>query len=166
MKFTVTPIIRRFGFRTVLVGNGTISAVIMMGYALFRPSTPYSLIIATLLIGGFFRSLQFTCLNTLTYADVPATMMSGASTLASMTQQLFISLGVSVGALMLHLSLHMRSAALLSADDFVPAFLLTGLLSLLSALLFIPMASHAGAELSGHANAPMTPNIETTGEPD
>jgi EmrB/QacA subfamily drug resistance transporter len=166
MKFTVTPIIRRFGFRTVLVGNGTISAVIMMGYALFRPSTPYSLIIATLLIGGFFRSLQFTCLNTLTYADVPATMMSGASTLASMTQQLFISLGVSVGALMLHLSLHMRSAALLSADDFVPAFLLTGLLSLLSALLFIPMASHAGAELSGHANASMTPNIETTGEPD
>ena len=83
MKPTAAPIIRRWGFRTVLVGNGVISAGILMLYALFRPSTPYVLIILTLFIGGFFRSLQFTCLSTLTYADVTPQMMSNASTFAS-----------------------------------------------------------------------------------
>src|SRR6266851_3921048 len=65
MKFTVGPIVRRLGFRSVLVGNGVISALILMLYALFRPGIPLSFIVATLLTGGFFRSLQFTCLNTL-----------------------------------------------------------------------------------------------------
>jgi EmrB/QacA subfamily drug resistance transporter len=166
MKFTVGPIIRRFGFRSVLVGNGAISALIMMGYALFRPTTPYAMIILTLLIGGFFRSLQFTSLNTLTYADVPPPMMSGASTLASMAQQLFVSLGVSLAALLLHLSLYLHGTTTLSSRDFGPAFVITGLLSLLSSLLFLPMAAHAGAELSGHTPAPLSEPIETAAEID
>jgi MFS family permease len=150
MKPTAAPIIRRWGFRRVLVGNGVISSVILMAYALFRPSTPYVVIILTLLIGGFFRSLQFTSLGTLTYADVPPPMMSSASTLASMVQQLSLSLGVSVAAMLLHLSLHLRGAHTLATRDFVSAFIVTGLLSLLSALLFLRLSSDAGWELSGH----------------
>ena len=155
MKPTAAPIIRRWGFRRVLVGNGIISSLILMAYALFRQSTPYGVIILTLLIGGFFRSLQFTCLGTLTYADVPPPMMSSASTLASMVQQLSLSLGVSVAAIILHLSLHLRGAHQLATHDFVAAFIVTGVLSLISALLFLQLSPDAGWELSGHEQLPL-----------
>ena len=45
MKPTATPIIRRLGFRSVLISNGVLSAFIMMSYALFRPTTPHFIIV-------------------------------------------------------------------------------------------------------------------------
>jgi hypothetical protein len=149
MKATATPIIRRLGFRSVLIGNGVLSAFIMMSYALFRSTTSHFVIVLALLIGGFFRSLQFTALGTLAYADVPNSLMSGASSLSSMAQQLFLSLGVAIGAMLLHLSLSARGSASLSVHDFTPAFLVMGVLALLSSLLFIPLEHHAGDEVSG-----------------
>jgi MFS family permease len=160
MKPTAAPIIRRWGFRKVLVGNGIISALILMLYALFRPSTPYIVIILTLFVGGFFRSLQFTSLSTLTYADVTPPMMSSASTLASMVQQLSLSLGVSIAAMLLHFSLHLRHAKVLTTQDFMAAFIVTGVLSLVSALLFLRLSSDAGWELSGHERMPIPERVE------
>jgi EmrB/QacA subfamily drug resistance transporter len=160
MKFTVGPIIRRFGFRSVLVGNGVISALIMMGYALFRPTTPHLAIVLTLLTGGFFRSLQMTALNALAYADVPPPMMSNASSLASMAQQLFMSLGVALAALLLHLSLGLHGATSLTADDFTLPFVITSGLALISSFLFLSMEDHAGAELSGRQASAIAPAAE------
>ncbi len=148
MKTTATPIIRRLGFRSVLISNGVISSFIMMSYALFRPTTPHFFIVTALLLGGFFRSLQFTALGTLAYADVPNPMMSGASTLSSMAQQLFLSLGVALGAMLLHLSLTAHGGHL-TTSDFTPAFVVMGVLALLSSLLFLPLEYHAGDEVSG-----------------
>jgi EmrB/QacA subfamily drug resistance transporter len=153
MKFTVGPIVRRFGFRSVLIGNGIISALIMISYVSFRPGVPKTLLIGTLLAGGFFRSLQFTALNTIAYADVSQAMMSGASTLSSMAQQLFLSLGVSIAAAVLHISLTLRDGTALSATDFSIAFVVIGLLALASILFFFPLEYHAGAEVSGHRAA-------------
>jgi Major Facilitator Superfamily len=166
MKPTAAPVIRRWGFRRVLVVNGLISGLILMLYALFRPSTPYLLIIVTLFIGGFFRSLQFTCLGTLTYADVTAPMMSSASTLASMVQQLSLSFGVTIAAMLLHFSLHLRRGHALATRDFTAAFIVTGVLSLISALLFLRLSADAGWELSGHEQIPLrvTPGSEAVGE--
>jgi hypothetical protein len=149
MKATATPIIRRLGFRTILIANGVLSAFIMMSYSLFSPTTPHYLIVFALLTGGFFRSLQFTALGTLAYADVPDRLMSNASTLASMAQQLFLSLGVALGAMLLHISLGSRGASHLSTHDFMPAFMAMGVLALLSSVLFIPLEHHAGDEVSG-----------------
>src|SRR5216683_2305036 len=149
MKVTATPIIRRLGFRTILISNGVLSAFIMMSYALFRPTTPHFLIVAALLSGGFFRSLQFTALGTLAYADVPDRLMSSASTLSSMAQQLFLSLGVALGAMLLHMSLRASGSSHLSTHDFTPAFIVMGILALLSSVLFIPLEHHAGDEVSG-----------------
>jgi hypothetical protein len=150
MKFTVGPIVRRFGFRTVLIGNGIISGLLLVSYAIFRPGIPKSLMIGTLLAGGFFRSLQFTSLNTVAYADIPPPMMSGASTLSSMAQQLFFSLGVTIAALVLHMSLTLRGNSTLNATDFGAAFVVVGIISLASTLFFLPLEYHAGAEVSGH----------------
>lgn len=150
MKATAPPIIRRLGFRSVLIGNGVLSAFIMMSYALFRSTTAHFVIVLALLAGGFFRSLQFTALGSLAYADVPNSSMSSANTLASMAQQLFLSLGVAVGAMVLHISLGGRGAAHLSVHDFTPAFVVMGVLALMSSVLFIPLEYHAGNEVSGH----------------
>jgi EmrB/QacA subfamily drug resistance transporter len=148
MKMTATPIIRRLGFRSVLISNGVLSAFIMMSYALFRPTTPHAVIVLALLSGGFFRSLQFTALGTLAYADVPDRLMSNASSLSSMAQQLFLSLGVALGAMLLHMSLGAHGGHL-TTRDFTPAFVVMGVLALLSSLLFIPLEYHAGDEVSG-----------------
>jgi MFS family permease len=148
MKITAGPIIRRMGFRSVLINNGILSGLILMSYALFRPTTPHILIIAALLCGGFFRSLQFTGLNALAYADVPQSLMSNASSLSSMLQQFFLSMGVAVAALILHFTIGAHHAVL-NAHDFTPAFVVMGGLSIASVACFIPLEHHAGAEVSG-----------------
>ena len=71
MKMTAARIIRTLGFRIVLVGDAVISALFLFSYSLFRPTTPHLVIFLALLAGGFFRSLQMTSINTLSYADVP-----------------------------------------------------------------------------------------------
>ncbi len=149
MKATATPIIRRLGFRTILISNGVLSAFIMMSYALFRPSTPHALIVVALLSGGFFRSLQFTALGTLAYADVPNQLMSSASSLSSMAQQLFLSLGVALGAMLLHISLGAHGGGHLTTHDFTPAFIVMGVLALFASILILPLEYHAGDEVSG-----------------
>ena len=149
MKITAVPVIRRFGFRTVLIGNGIIASLILMSYSLFRPTTPHLVIIIALLSGGFLRSLQFTALGTLAYADVPSALMSNASSLASMAQQLFLSLGVAIAALLLHVSLGGRPASSLTSHDFTLPFVVVGVLAMLSSLLFLPLDHDAGEEVSG-----------------
>jgi EmrB/QacA subfamily drug resistance transporter len=149
MKFAINPIIRWFGFRSVLVVNGVVSALFMGACALFRPTTPHLLIALALFLGGFFRSLQFTCINALAYADVRPSLMSNASTLASMGQQLTISLGVATAALALRIGMAMHGSTALTAPDIVPAFVLTGVLGLIGTLAFVPLSPHAGAELRG-----------------
>src|SRR5262249_38647999 len=72
------PVLRRFGFRRTLIANAIISGAFVAVYGLFRPETPGYLILALLLAGGFFRSLQFTGINTLTMSDVPQPRMSHA----------------------------------------------------------------------------------------
>jgi hypothetical protein len=147
MKAAAGPIIRAVGFRRILVTNSVIGGLFLISYGLFGPSTPHALIFVALLAGGFFRSLQFTSTNTLTYADVPAPLMSRATSIASMAQQLALSLGVGTGAMLLHIILTERGGTGLVAQDFAPAFWIVGLISLASVLLFARLAPAAGADL-------------------
>jgi EmrB/QacA subfamily drug resistance transporter len=150
MKTTAVPIIRSFGFRRVLIGNAFIASGFIGALALFRPWTPHLVIFAVLLAGGFFRSLQFTSVNTLAYADVPVPRMSRATSLQSMAQQLAMSIGVGTGALALHITRLIGHGAALTAGDFMPAFITVGLISLSCLFFFINLSPYAGSEVSGH----------------
>ncbi len=150
MKITARPILRRFGFRTCLVGNALISAAFLMTYAGFRPETPRGIILMLLLIGGFSRSLQFTGINTLAFADVPPNRMSRATSLSSTAQQLSQSMGVATGAVLLHLTLFWRGTETLSSLDFWPSFIVVATLAGVSAWFFRRLPRDAGAEVSGH----------------
>jgi len=150
MKMTAAPIIRGFGFRRVLIGNAAISTLFLGSYSLFQPTTPHWLIFAALLAGGFFRSLEFTGINTLAFADVPPALMSRATSFQSMAQQLSVSVGVGTGALLLHVTLTITGHGALAADDFYPAFLAVAAISTTSILFFLRLTPQAGAEVSGH----------------
>ncbi|MGQ3029311.1 MAG: DHA2 family efflux MFS transporter permease subunit [Ferrovibrionaceae bacterium] len=150
MKMTAKPILKRFGFRAVLTVNALLCGLFIVGYGLFRPDTPHTVVIALLLAGGFFRSLQFTGTNTLSFADVPPERMSRASSMTSTLQQLSLSLGVAVGAALLHLTLAWRGAEHLGPTDFTPAFIAVGLISGLSTLAFLRLKPEDGADVSGH----------------
>src|SRR6059058_5957773 len=121
-KAVVAPIIRAFGFRNVLIANTVISSAFLFGYSFFQPRTPHYVIFLALLAGGFFRSLQMTSINTLSYADVPPRMLSRATSLTSMAQQLSQSVGVASGAMLLQIVLALRGGTALAAADFYPAF--------------------------------------------
>jgi EmrB/QacA subfamily drug resistance transporter len=151
MKTTAVRVLRTLGFRIVLVGDAVISAAFLFGYSLFRPSTPHLVIFLALLAGGFFRSLQMTSINTLSYADVPPSMLSRATSLTSMAQQLSQTAGVATAALMLHMVLTLRGGSSLAAPDFYPVFGGVAMISLLSVPFFLRMSPDAGAEVSGRA---------------
>jgi EmrB/QacA subfamily drug resistance transporter len=151
MKMTAAPVLRLFGFKRVLIGNAILSAGFLAAIGLFGPDTPHLLILGVLLVGGFFRSLQFTSINTLGYADIERERMSRATSFASMMQQLSLSVGVGTGALLLHLSVATRGGEHLVAADFAPAFFAVALVAALSALVYLPLPPDAGAEVSGRA---------------
>jgi EmrB/QacA subfamily drug resistance transporter len=153
MKTSAVKILRTFGFRIVLVADAVISAGFLFGYSMFRPDTPHFVIFVALLIGGFFRSLQMTSINTLGYADVPPHMLSRATSLSSMAQQLSQTAGVATAALLLHVVLTLRGGGALSAPDFYPVFVGIATISLLSVPFFLRMAPDAGAEVSGRVPA-------------
>ena len=148
MKFAAPPILRRFGFRNVLLWNTVLAAIFVSLPAIFSPATPVVLMTGLLLIGGFFRSLQFTSINALAFADIPPDRMSGATTLTSVAQQLSLSVGISIGAIALELATHMTGNAITYAS-FWPAFLIVGAISLASLIPFMRLASDAGDEMSG-----------------
>src|ERR1700733_1784709 len=95
MKLTARPIIRRFGFRHVIVVDTLIGAATVAMCAFFTAATPLTLIFVLLLIAGYFQSLQFTATQAMTYADIPQEQMSTVSSIASMTQQLSRGFGIS-----------------------------------------------------------------------
>ncbi|MBA4795251.1 MAG: MFS transporter [Phenylobacterium sp.] len=148
MKTTAPPILRRFGFRQVLVVNAVITGLFFMAYALFKPTTPHWIIMVVLLAGGFFRSLQFTSLNGLAYADIEQDRMSRASTMSSMAQQLVQSIGIGLAAMLIHLFTRLAGQAELTAATVSPAFLVIGALTFVSLFFYVRLPDDAGDEMN------------------
>jgi EmrB/QacA subfamily drug resistance transporter len=147
MKTCAPPILARFGFKMTLSINAVIVAATFMAYGLFNPATPHWVIYVVLLTGGFFRSLQFTSLNGMAFADVDQSRMSRASTMSTMGQQLSQSIGIGLAATLLRLMMVHAHARHLSADTIAPAFVVIGFVALISTLFFIGLPANAGAGL-------------------
>jgi EmrB/QacA subfamily drug resistance transporter len=149
MKTLAARIIRTFGFRNVMVIDAVVSSVFLAACALFTASTPLLLIMIILVVGGFFRSLQFTAINTVAYAEVEPAQMSRATTLVSVNQQLAISAGVAVGAFSVETTMLLHHVSELSAAEFAPAFLVVAVISAVSTWFFWQMPADAGHQISG-----------------
>ncbi|MDK9363380.1 MFS transporter [Lelliottia wanjuensis] len=99
IKPATTPLIRRLGFRKLLLINGALNVLSLLACAIITPQTPVWLIMLILYLGGVFRSIQFTAVSTLAFADVPSAQMSYANTLFSTATQLAVGLGITLGAI-------------------------------------------------------------------
>ena len=153
MKTQAQKLTRRYGFRKLLVWNTLISGGALIVCGFFSAATPHLLIIAFLLVTGFFRSLEFTCVNTLAFADVDERDMSQATSFSSTAQQLALSMGIGIGSQVLNLSLAIRHGGSLAPRDFTAAFCAVGLISLAALFSFRRLTPDAGANVSGHRMA-------------
>ncbi len=161
MRATAPYVLRRFGFRRVVIANGLVAGLLIAAPAFFTATTPYAVVAGVLLVGGFFRSLQFTSANSLAFADLDQKQMSQATSITSVAQQLALSTGVAVAALALDATRYARGDLTLVAADFGPAFLFVGFVSMCSVLCFLRLPNDAGWALT-------TPKqvAETAREPD
>jgi EmrB/QacA subfamily drug resistance transporter len=153
MKTIAARVLKRYGFRRVLVVNALFASLLLCGYGLFRPETPHIFIIGVLLASGCFRSLQFTSLNAISYAEVDSRRMGQASSLSGMMQQLSLSLGVAVGGYALQLVGEFNARPATAVQNFYVAFVIVGLISASSAWMMWRLPRNAGAEMAGRAEA-------------
>ena len=149
MKALAARVIRAFGFRNLMTINAVVSAFFLAACALFTITTPILLIMIILVVGGFFRSLQFTAINTVAYAEIEPAQMSRATTLVSVNQQLALSAGVALGAFSVQVTMWHRHVSELNATEFGPAFIVIACISAAACYFFWQMPDDAGHEISG-----------------
>ena len=150
MKFGAGALLRRFGYRNLLIVNGLMSCVLTASLGLLSPTMSYAVMMFILLVGGVMRSMQFTALNSIAYADVTSEQVSKANGLYTVMQQLSLAMGVAVAATILDLSVWWRGAAQLATVDFSVAFFGISLGGLISIYIYRMLPANAGAVLSGH----------------
>jgi len=152
MKTVTTPLLRRYGFRQVLLVNGSATAMILFACAWLKVGTAIWAVMLLLFLSGLGRSMQLTALTTLGYADLPPTQMSSGSTLASMVTQLNTGLGVAIAAVTLRLSswFHGRPGGQPVGQDFSVAFAVLGALAVMSLVMTMPLRPNAGSVVSGN----------------
>ena len=148
MKTVAMPVLRRFGFRRVLMGNAVLAGIAIAACGVFQPGMPHWAIWLMVLLGGFFPALQFTCLNALAYADIDSRDMGRATSLASVIQQMSLGLGVTVAGLVLQMSHALQGHPQMVWSDFWPAFLVVGLFSAASVPVTARMPRAAGGSIS------------------
>ncbi len=150
MKATAASALQRFGFRSTLVFNALVGAAFLAANGLFRPATPEALLLVVLFCGGFFRSLQFTALNALAYADIDNAALSKATSFTAVVQQLSLASGVAIGAAVIEATRGLSSSGVINAESFPPAFFAVAAIAASSSLIFMRLPQNAGAALSGH----------------
>lgn len=150
MKPLARPVLRRFGFRRVLVAMALLSAAGIAACAVFTPAWPLWAVFLVLALGGLFRSLEFTALNTLAFADLPQARLSAATSFSGTAQQLAPALGVVLATVSLEASARLSGRGAIGAADFAMGFLVSAAVVAAAAPFFTRLAPDAGAAVSGH----------------
>lgn len=151
IKPATTLLIRWLGFRRLLLINGALNVCSLLACALLTPQTPVWAIMLILYLGGVFRSIQFTGVSTLAFADVPAAQMSDANTLFSTASQLAVGLGITLGAIGIRLGeqvgdwLHLTE---LPGISFRLSFVFIALICLVGMIDSLHLAKTAGSSVS------------------
>ena len=152
LKMTMPGILRRFGYRWVLISNTMILGLLIALFATIGVGTPVWLIVAQAFAFGFFTSLQYTSMNTLVFADVSEEQASSASTIASTMQQMSISFGVATASLATAFFIPDRFHS--NAPEMIHgihrAFLVLGAMTVLSAIVFRELKKEDGDSVSLH----------------
>lgn len=151
IKPATTPLIRGLGFKKLLLINGALNVLALLACAFLTPQTPVWVIMLVLYLGGVFRSIQFTAISTLAFADVPSPQMSYANTLFSTATQLAVGLGITLGAIGIRigeLCSEMLGIEALPGIGFRLAFVAIALVCLLGMFDTLRLVKDAGSAVS------------------
>ncbi|MFV0417628.1 MAG: DHA2 family efflux MFS transporter permease subunit [Dysgonomonas sp.] len=145
MKPATIWIMRHYNFKTVLIANGFMVAVFSLFTALLLPTTPVWIIVAVMFLSGMFRSMQFSAITTLAFADVSQQQMTAANTLYSTVQQMSTGMGIAMGAVFLRFSNVINgSTEHYSVADFRLSFIFVAIMGILSLYGFTKLTPDAG----------------------
>ena len=148
IKPATTPLIRRFGFKPVLVFASLASAITFVLCSLLDAGTPEALIAVLLVVSGAARSIGFSAYASVQYADIFPAQLPSANVVSATLVQLAAGSGIALGALFLRI---FHSTGAVGADSTAPyrgAFLAMAALMLLSTMDSLTLQRHAGAEVS------------------
>ena len=150
MKWISIDLLRRLGYRQVLIVNTVMMGVNIGLFSLVFQSTPIGLIVILGMAQGLFNSLQFSSMNSLAYADVEPGNSSMASSLASSLQQVSIGFGLACGSLIAawYLGDSSQSDRWIAVVSLHHAFLTLGALTIVSSLAFWSLHANDGAIMS------------------
>jgi len=150
MKLISAWVLRRYGYRQVLVVNTVMIGLTISLFAQVNEDTPIALIVLLGLAQGFFNSLQFSSMNSMAYADIETSDSSMASTIASSLQQLSMSFGLACGSLVAawYLGDLPQTDRVAVTQALHHAFLTLGGLTILSSLSFWTLRSEDGESVS------------------
>ncbi|MBO9726420.1 MAG: MFS transporter [Novosphingobium sp.] len=146
LKPVVGRVIRATGFRLAL----SLGTALMMGslaaLAALNADAPLWVMAAAMVVAGMARSVPFTGMVSLAFADVAQEELPGAIVLNSIGNALSAAAGISLGALFLNLPL----AALLPGAEapYRLALLALALLGLCAVPLFARLPTAAGAHIT------------------
>ncbi|MGY4543169.1 EmrB/QacA subfamily drug resistance transporter [Arthrobacter sp. UYNi723] len=148
IKPATTPLIRRFGFRAMLVFGSLASAVTFALCALLTPDTPQALIFALLVCSGAFRSIGFSAYASVQYADIAPAQLTSANSVSATLVQLAAGAGIAIGALLIRIFDGVAAFPADHAGPFRGAFLTMAVLMLFSTADSLSLHRQAGAEVS------------------
>ncbi|MCI1007216.1 MFS transporter [Herbaspirillum sp. C7C8] len=148
MKTMTTRVLREFGYRQVLLCNGALCALTLLGCAQLQPADSPVLVVPLLIAAGMTRSMQFTALGTIGFADVPKTMMGHANGLFNTISQLGMAAGITVASVSVRLAHGGPSHALAQPiiEDFHSAFIVLALMVVASLAGVVRLPAHAGQD--------------------
>ncbi|URN99270.1 multidrug transporter subunit MdtD [Leclercia adecarboxylata] len=151
-KSGVTQLLRRVGYRRTLVGVTIFIGVMIAQFSLQSAALPVWMLILPLFVLGMAMSIQFTSMNTITLADLNDENASGGNSVLAVTQQLSISLGVAVSAAVLRFYEGFDSTS--TVEQFHSTFITMGVLTVVSALVFMLLKPKDGRNLIKERHKP------------
>jgi EmrB/QacA subfamily drug resistance transporter len=159
MKALAAPMLKRFGYRQVLIVNTLLVACTIASYSLVDQGTSMYVIVGIGLALGLFNSLQFSSMNSMAYADIDAADTAMASTMASTFQQMSMSFGLAFGSLTTAYFLNglSQSDRVAVTSSLHHAFLALAALTVVSSLSFWTLRPQDGESVSKGSSAPTPP---------
>jgi EmrB/QacA subfamily drug resistance transporter len=152
LKLTMPMILKRFGYRRVLIVNTVALGLMIFLFSTIEAVTPVWAIVMMAFAYGFLTSLQYTSMNTLAYADVNERQASSASTIASTVQQMAVSFGVAAASLAAAFfvpdRMHSTEAEMIHGIHL--ALLVLGGLTIASTIVFNELRTGDGDAVSRH----------------
>ncbi len=139
------PMLRALGYKRLLILNTILVALFLGLFSFITAQTPiYYIGILTFFFGGLV-SVQYTAMNSLGYADVPTEQLSAATSMISTMQQLTLSFGVAVAAILLRAFSSHHAA--LSLYAFHHTFVMLGIITLCALFIFIRLKPEDGLQM-------------------